>query len=235
MLSAIRRRLRVSPATAVAGLALVFAMTGGAYAAKKYLITSTKQISPSVLKQLQGKAGAAGTPGAAGTQGAQGPAGPAGPPGPSGGKGETGAAGKDGLQGKQGSTGATGPAGSPWTVGGLLPSKKTETGSWGGLKEAAGTFLTPISFTLPLETAPELVIVTGTEVAGKCPGVQSGIPTAEPGKLCVYKQGITGGSFASEDFNPSEAALGAGPTGVILAIECSEFCFAYGSWAVTAK
>ena len=77
MFSAMRRR--ISPATVLAGLALVFAMSGGAYAAKKYLITSTKQISPSVLKQLQGKAGSGGAPGAAGAQGAQGPAGPAGP------------------------------------------------------------------------------------------------------------------------------------------------------------
>jgi hypothetical protein len=33
-------------------LALVFAMTGGAYAARKIIITSTKQISPKVLKKL---------------------------------------------------------------------------------------------------------------------------------------------------------------------------------------
>ncbi len=72
MFSAIRRHMRVSPTTVIATLALVFAMTGGAYAAKKYLITSTKQISPSVLKALQGKAGPAGA------AGAQGPAGPAG-------------------------------------------------------------------------------------------------------------------------------------------------------------
>ncbi len=104
MFSTIRRRLHLSPATVIAGLALVFAMTGGAYAAKKYLITSTKQISPNVLKQLQGKAGAAGAPGAAGAQGAQGPAGPAGP---GGAKGENGSSGKDGKQG------ATGPEGKP--------------------------------------------------------------------------------------------------------------------------
>ena len=88
-------RTRINATTVLAVLALVFAMTGGAYAAKKYLITSTKQISPSVLKALQGKAGAAGAPGVAGAQGAQGPGGPAGTAGSAGGKGETGPAGPE--------------------------------------------------------------------------------------------------------------------------------------------
>jgi hypothetical protein len=108
MFSAMRRRLHFSPATVVAGLALVFAMSGGAYAAKKYLITSTKQISPSVLKALQGKAGVAGAVGAPGAAGAQGPAGPAGPAGP---KGETGSSGKEGKQGEPGKAGKDGVTG----------------------------------------------------------------------------------------------------------------------------
>src|ERR1700740_2610486 len=96
MFSTIRRRIHLTPATVIAGLALVFAMSGGAYAAKKYLITSTKQISPSVLKSLQGKAGPAGAPG---TQGAPGPAGPAGP---------AGVKGADGANGTNGSNGTNG-------------------------------------------------------------------------------------------------------------------------------
>jgi hypothetical protein len=114
MLSAIRKRVRVSPATVIAGLALVFAMTGGAYAAKKYLITSTKQISPSVLKSLQGKAGPAGA------NGAQGPAGAAGAQGPAG---TQGAAGKDGANGKDGAPGEKGVAGSS------VESKAVATGN----------------------------------------------------------------------------------------------------------
>jgi hypothetical protein len=49
-----RRPLRrhLSYANVTATLALVFAMSGGALAAKHYLLTSTKQISPKVLKQL---------------------------------------------------------------------------------------------------------------------------------------------------------------------------------------
>jgi hypothetical protein len=97
MFSALRKRIHVSPTTVIATLALVFAMTGGAYAAKKYLITSTKQISPSVLKSLQGKAGPAGTNGAPGAQGAQGAQGPAGPGGTGGAKGEKGAPGTNGT------------------------------------------------------------------------------------------------------------------------------------------
>ena len=59
-------------------------MTGGALAAKHYLVNSTKQINPKVLKKLNGRtghAGATGPTGAAGTAGAIGPAGPAGTPG----------------------------------------------------------------------------------------------------------------------------------------------------------
>jgi hypothetical protein len=48
---------RFSYANVAVTLALVFAMTGGAYAAKKYVITSTKQISPKVLKELKGVSG----------------------------------------------------------------------------------------------------------------------------------------------------------------------------------
>jgi hypothetical protein len=78
-----------SPAAALAAVALFFALGGTAIAAKHYLITSTKQIKPSVLKSLKGKAGKtgpagpAGAPGAAGPQGAAGPKGEQGPPGPS--------------------------------------------------------------------------------------------------------------------------------------------------------
>src|SRR6202012_5831111 len=63
-----------SPALVISILALVVALSGTAVAAKRYLITNTKQISPAALKQLtrlaatqvkQGPAGAAGAQGAA--------------------------------------------------------------------------------------------------------------------------------------------------------------------------
>jgi hypothetical protein len=91
MLSWVRRK--TTYANVAMTLALVFAMAGGAYAAGKFVITSTKQIKPSVLAQLKGKVGPAGP------QGAAGPAGPAG------------ANGKDGVQGKEGPVGKEGPAG----------------------------------------------------------------------------------------------------------------------------
>jgi hypothetical protein len=73
---------RPSPAVLIAGLALLFALGGSAVAARRYLITSTGQIKPSVLHKLhgaRGPAGPAGAPGVPGPAGSQGPAGPAGP------------------------------------------------------------------------------------------------------------------------------------------------------------
>jgi hypothetical protein len=86
-------RRRVTYANVAATMALVFAMTGGAFAAKHYLINSTSQISPKVLAALKGKPGA---PGRAGATGAAGPTGPIGPAGP---RGDPGEAGKEGSPG----------------------------------------------------------------------------------------------------------------------------------------
>ena len=193
MFSAIRRRVRVNPATVIASLALVFAMTGGAYAAKKYLITSTKQISPSVLKSLQGKAGPVGAAGAAGAQGPAGPAGSAGAQGSPGPKGDTGAPGAKGATGATGQTGFTK----------VLPKGETETGEWammGDAPNADAHFATAVSFDIPLENAPAVHYIRTTgkepfynETSRKeeereqpaCPG-SAAEPEATSGSLCVY-------------------------------------------------
>ena len=74
-------RKRLSYANVTATLALVFAMSGGAMAANHYLITSTKQINPKVLKKLTGKTGKTGAtgarPGATGRPGRRAKTGPA--------------------------------------------------------------------------------------------------------------------------------------------------------------
>jgi hypothetical protein len=74
-----RPRRRLTYANITATLALVLAIGGGsAYAAKHFLVNSTKQIAPSVLKKLHG---ANGTNGTNGTNGATGATGATGTPG----------------------------------------------------------------------------------------------------------------------------------------------------------
>jgi hypothetical protein len=79
---------RLNPALVIAIFALVLALGGSAVAAKRYLITNTKQISPAALKAIAklasqqssaGAPGAAGSPGSAGAPGTSGARGPAGP------------------------------------------------------------------------------------------------------------------------------------------------------------
>jgi hypothetical protein len=103
---------RPSPALILAIAALVLALTGSAVAAKRYLITNTKQISPVVLKQLakmaakeSGGAGANGATGAAGPAGSQGEKGPTGDNGPQGDKGPNGDKGATGEPGPRGAAG----------------------------------------------------------------------------------------------------------------------------------
>jgi hypothetical protein len=206
MFQALRRRLQVSPATAIATLALVFAMTGGAYAAKHYLITSTKQISPKVLKALKGKPGPAGPAGLAGAAGGVGLVGA---------PGKEGAAGKgtQGIEGKPGesvtntkveksSTTCANQGGAEFKVGAgtpttacngqtgfteTLPSTKTEKGDWAfGQAAAGGVLYAPVSFNIPLEAAPvPIYIAAGGSEPTHCPGTVAA-PAAEPGYLCVF-------------------------------------------------
>jgi hypothetical protein len=90
---------RPSPGLAIAVVALFIAL-GGTASAAHFLITSTSQIKPSVLKKLRGKRGPAGVKGATGATGAAGAPGPAGAPG---------APGKEGPTGKEGKEGPPGP------------------------------------------------------------------------------------------------------------------------------
>jgi plastocyanin len=138
----------------VALIALVFALTGTGLAASRYIITSTSQISPSVLKALKakgGKPGPAGPPGPAGSQGGPGSDGARGERGETGGRGEAGTQGAEGKQGPQGPTGekgatgggagATGPTGERGATGATgAAGEKGATGAAGekGATGAAG-------------------------------------------------------------------------------------------------
>jgi hypothetical protein len=119
----LRRKPSIAGVVASTALFLVVA-GGGAYAADSYIITSTHQIKPSVLKKLArdvrgprgtrgpaGPQGIQGLTGAAGQPGSQGSAGQQGPIGPQGATGASGAAGDQGWKGAQGDQGIQGPQG----------------------------------------------------------------------------------------------------------------------------
>jgi hypothetical protein len=90
-MSSMRRRLSYANVTST--MALLLATSGAAVAANHYVINSTKQINPKVLRRLRGARGATGARGLPG------------PPGP---RGATGAQGPQGAQGPAGSQGAAG-------------------------------------------------------------------------------------------------------------------------------
>jgi hypothetical protein len=171
-------RGRITYANVASTLALVFAMSGGAYAAKSYVITSTNQISPKVLKVLRGRTGLGGAAGAKGAAGPQGVSGGQGPKGETGANGENGASGTSGtsvaIKAFSGSRGkctlggsefragssatfaCNGKEGSPWVDGGTLPSGATETGVLAAagaptpVRGAEEGIATTISFPIPL-------------------------------------------------------------------------------------
>jgi Collagen triple helix repeat (20 copies) len=257
MLSAIRKRLTY--ANVAVTLALVFAMSGGAYAASRYVITSTKQIKPSVLAQLKGK------PGASGAQGPAGSAGPAGPVGSAGAKGEAGASGTNGTDGKEGVsvTSSVEPAGANCKAGGSkfvaangttyacngekgkegtfggqsLPAGKTLTGVYATVAfvEAGGfphSATTAVSFAMPVPGEPTAhYIKVGEALPEGCKG-NANEPGAEEGNLCVFSGGEENvGSGFVQTKGSSISTIGVQIAGLAIAKGNVSI---NGSWAVTA-
>lgn len=209
-------RRHLNYANVVATLALFFAMTGGALAAKHFLITSTKQISPSVLKKLHGA------------------------------NGKTGAKGATGATGAAGATGATGAAGSKGEAGlsalATLPSGVSESGSYGdsagNVKNGQHPAVT-VTFPIPLAArAPisQVVYNKPGETSAHCAGAGQ----AEKGFVCVYSA-RTGQMVFDNIFEPDAptATPGTGTTGFTLIdivntpTEGSE-AFDFGTYTVTA-
>ena len=124
--------------TVIAALVAVLAVTSGAFAAKQYLIVSSKQIKKGAislsdlsrhahqaLKGSTGATGASGRDGLTGPQGLQGPGGRDGRDGltgPQGKQGLDGNAGAPGAQGLKGDTGAAGPKGDKGDTGAMGPA-----------------------------------------------------------------------------------------------------------------
>src|ERR1039458_5730415 len=159
---------RPSPASIIASLALFFALGGTAIAANHYLITSTKQIKPSVLKKLKGNTGKTGPAGAAG------PGGAAGAAGASGAKGEKG---ETGTKGENGATKVTvhvdevsTPAGSDHEGDALCNAGEVATG--GGVESVVFSYVEASKMVyihpggVPLKAAPNDVATAGTTPIG---------------------------------------------------------------------
>lgn len=257
MISVIRKR--VTYANVALTLALVFLMSGGALAAGHYLITSTKQINPKVLKALKGASGANGRNGDTGAQG---------PQGPQGAKGEAGAIGAPGGEGKAGSNGASvittavpvGSAkceekgGAEFKVGAgtatfacngetgfteALPTGKTETGVWATTPSAEGFAWVSISFNIPLAVALNAEHVHYVAASGNgstCPGTAVE-PKAEPGNLCVYESDELNLTHEPQNVIDLGARPGASRVGAVVVFEAgaSGPRLGLGSWAVTAE
>jgi hypothetical protein len=232
--SRLRRHFGIPGVVAV--IALVFAMLGGAYAAKKqgFVITKLSQIKPSVRNQLKGSQGPKGDAGAKGDRGASGPEGPRGLP---------------------------GAPGSPWAVGGGLPSGETLVGSWSAENEWAtaennvqGFTRVPISFGLPLSSAPTVrlflapIFITvspaGTFAADPgpdaeekfeavCPG-SADVPSAEPGNLCLYLDQSTKAGTGYSLQKLATATPQPHTYGWSLPLTLDPESVVEGSWAVTA-
>lgn len=197
-------RRRLSYANVAATLALLLSMSGGALAASHYLINSTRQINPKVLKKLRG---------ARGPRGYQGELGPIGPQGPEGPKGSRGARGETGLAGLSANS--------------LLPSGQTESGDFelGTTAEvqAGVRVATVVSFSIPLALPIEPSKVEMIPPAGPYSANCKKPTAAERGYLCIYEASITDAEEPSV-FDPESSELGAGSgrTGFGLAVKGSE-------------
>jgi hypothetical protein len=235
----------------VAIVALVVALTGVAVAASGLNGKQKKEVK-SIAKQFAGKNGA---PGA---QGPKGDTGAAGSAGKNGADGAPGANGKNvvltaepaGVNCKNAGTKVEvegNAASKKYVCNGqtgftdTLPSGKTETGTWAVGTGNSGAMIVPLSFNIPLATAPEALhfvsedgkehteeVVVETPV--NCKG-SAEEPTALPGQVCVYE----GLNIGAGGYLANEALTNLLPAGATFFYLVQAEQAAFGSWAVTAK
>ncbi len=212
-------RGRITYANVAATLALVLAMSGGALAASHYLINSTKQINPKVLKKLHGARGSLGPTGSVGPQGIQGP------------------------EGKRGAKGEKGDAG-VFSAAALLGKGEHESGEFsasappgelkaGATVEAVATFSIPL--TASIEQQVEVTPVSKASTNCLAPGM------AARGWLCVYTREATPKlkfekAFDPESFEevPEKGRTGRFGFGVRWKVEEEGPVDVSGTWTVTA-
>jgi hypothetical protein len=240
----LKRRLGANgPGLIVAVVAMLVALTGGAFAASGALTSKQKKEVKAIVKKeaktIPGPAGAQGPAGAAGAKGDKGDPGTLGSPGAPGKsvkvtslaapecEGRTGALVKEegAVSGAKVCKGEKGEEGSPWTDGGTLPPGATETGTWAFTGTAADNKIhVAISFPIPL--AEELLeadvhFQTDAGFTTDCPGNAEN-PNPKQGELCVY---TTPADFPEEVtferisplFGPPGEEKGASISGAILA------------------
>jgi hypothetical protein len=193
---------------AIALTALVFAMTGTGMAASHYMISSTRQISPKVLKQLRGRTGARGLPGPAGAGGSNGKEGPQGPAGPL----------LTTLPAGRTQTGVYGAEGSVQVA--VKPAFASAS----------------ISFQLPLAANPATHFIHVKESAPpQCPGSVTN-PQAASGNLCIY-EGQAANAKNVTAYDPVNLEADASSRfGAVVSVESIESIarfYSEGSWAVT--
>jgi hypothetical protein len=211
-------RARMTYANVAATLALVLAMSGGALAANHYLINSTKQINPKVLKKLHG---------------ARGPRGELGP---------NGLVGPQGVQGQQGRQGPRGERGEPgFSALSLLPKGATESGEFAVSTGAAGAendvLKDAVTFSIPLATpvvAAQIQVTQATVPTAQCLGPGQ----AARGWLCIYTSGAPKNLEPPVAYDPEAApeTAGSGRFGVGLNWKVEEAgpAEATGTWSLTA-
>jgi hypothetical protein len=206
---------RLGPAGfVIAIIALVAALSGGAYAATGGLSGKQKKEVTAIAKKYAGKPGLAGATG------------PAGPAGAAGAKGEAGAAGTNGTNGTSVTNTALAKGDATCPEGGAefkvgtgtathacngqtgftetLPPGKTETGTWSFVSNGATEQVVPIGFPIPLAAvdaeAMTVEFLNKTqETSAECPGTVEE-PKAQAGVLCIYTTPLlttlTGGATA---------------------------------------
>jgi hypothetical protein len=262
LLRRLKRRLADnSPGLTVAVLAMLVALTGGAFAASGALTGKQKKEVEKIAKKFAGKPGPQGPAGATGATGTKGDKGD---PGSAGLKGEAGKSVKvtpisPGSEFECESNGGAmveeegkpssaeeicnGKAGSPWTVGGVLPPGEQENGSWAFAGSTSDTngIRVPISFTIPLPGKLEPGEVHFKEDADFetfCEGTVAA-PKAKPGQLCVYfpefvENTTFQGIYPTQLVFPEET--GASRSGAMLVFSAPTGAAAgYGTFAVRAS